>query len=102
MVAFRRVGGMVEEAKIQRPGVYVKFPYVQVMVRGRTQEEAEKKCEEISAFFAAVHRTQVIVGTDFGLVHSIKLMTDATFVRQEERNRAQLFSMNFQVTLTEN
>lgn len=101
-VAVRRSGALVEDGKLQKTGEPVEFPYVQVMVRARTHLEAERKGKAVVDLLCkSVARTVITSGSDSCMVHSVKLVTGLTYVAQQEKNQTQLYSINFQVTISE-
>lgn len=99
-IQVRRVGATLE-GKIQLTGETVEKPRLQLMFRDVLHAGAEEKGLEVQRFLSAVRREEVTYGAETLLVDAVTILTGLTFVKQEEQNQRQLYSLNIQVTLSE-
>jgi uncharacterized protein with beta-barrel porin domain len=99
-VTIRATGGY-HQGKHMTTGKTDFSPDLQLMIRAVTHGAAELKGNERVEFLSAVANEPVTYDGNVVTIHNVMIITFPTFVKQEEQNRRQLYSINIRVTLSE-
>lgn len=84
-----------------RNKVSVQHPTFQVFIRAEDYLDALKKGKEIESVLQSTHNVSVTVEGFGATINAVQIKIPTTFLKEQEKNRRQLFVLNIQSTLRE-
>ena len=99
-ISIRNTGSYIEAVN-HRSKKNIAHPSVQIMVRGGELAAPELKAQAIEDHLRALTQRTVVYGAYTFLVHAVNVVTPVTWVKQEEQNQRQLYSLNVRLSLEE-
>lgn len=86
---------------IHRTGKSVQHPTFQFFIRDIDYPDALKKGKQIEESLMTASRTSVTVDGHSAVIQAVQIRVPTTFLKEQEKNRRQLFVLNIQATMWE-
>lgn len=91
----------LNEGKLQKSGVSIIKPRVQIQTRSTGHGTAENKLISLLEILSPLKREAVAIGSSNYLIHSITIIMPTAFLMEEEKNLRQIYVATVQLTLSQ-